>query len=180
MTQSFVSSLLVIYNGVTTAEMLLICFTILQLRTTFKLLSCIISVFYKVSGLSFNTEPTKTILAFTGSNLTFKWSLNLTAEEKTKEMWVHFGIWDINDHEISDNLLKILHKPSGQQNIIPNASPVARRWFWTGDLSRNYYVSFLLINVQRTDKGSYGLRFKVHLGFHPREKNGIFNLSVEV
>lgn len=181
MTQSFVSSLLVIYNGVATAEMLLICFTILQLCTTFKLLSCIISVFYKVSGLSFNTEPTKTILALTGSNLTFKWSLNLTAEEKTKEMEVYFGVWDISDHEISHPAFRIVLESSGQENTMrKNSSALARRLFWTGDLSRNYYVSFLLTNVQRTDKGIYGLRFKVRVDFVPIEIKGNFNLSVEV
>ena len=145
-----------------------------------KLLSCIISVFYKVSGLSFNTEPNRTIVAFTGSNQTFKWSLNLTAEEKTKEIWASFGRWDISDYDISHYLIRIIHKSSGHENIIKwNRSAVARRLFWTGDLSRNYYVSFLLINVQPTDSGNYGLMFRVD-GFPPGGKQGWFTLSVQV
>ena len=148
---------------------------------TFRLLSCIISVFYKVSGLSFNTEPNGTMVAFTGFNQTFKWSLNLTAEEKTKEMWASFGTWDESYQEISTYLLRIAREPSGKETIrITNSSAVARRLFWTGDLSRNYYVSFLLINVQRTDEGSYGLSFRLYPGHPPKEKKGSFALSVEV
>ena len=144
-----------------------------------KLLSYIISVFCEVSGLSFNTEPNRTIVALTGSNLTFKWSLNLTAEEETKEMWASFGTWDESNHEISQYFLRIVHESSGKETMY-NFSAVARRFVWTGDLSRNYYVSFLLINVQPTDSGNYGLEFGVYHGFPPKKKEGIFALSVEV
>ena len=141
-----------------------------------KLLSCIISVFNKVSGLSFNTEPNRTIVTFTGCNQTFKWSLDLSAEEKTKEMWASFGAWDISDYDISHYLIKIIHESSGHEKIIRrNPSAVARRLFWTG----NYYVSFLLINVQPTDSGNYGLMFRVD-GFPPGRKQGWFTLSVQV
>ena len=145
---------------------------------TFRLLSCIISVFYKVRGLSFNTEPNRTIVAFTGSNQTFKWSLNLTAEEKTKEMWAYFGTWDESYQEISQYFLKIVHESSGKETMY-NFSAVARRLVWTGDLSRNYYVSFLLVNVQPTDSGNYGLEFRVD-GYPPVTKEGWFSLSVQV
>ena len=148
---------------------------------TFRLLSCIISVFYKVSGLSFNTEPNGTIVAFTGFNQTFKWSLDLTAEEKTKEMRAFFGTWDESYQEILTYLLWITREPSGKETIrIRNSSAVARRLFWTGDLSRNYYVSFLLINVQPTDSGNYGLEFRVYDDSPTKEKKGSFALSVEV
>ena len=149
---------------------------------TFRLLSCIISVFCKVSGLSFNTEPNRTIVAFTGSNQTFKWSLGLTAEERTKEMVASFGAWDESDHDISiPAFLKVVRNLSGKETIIrTSSSAVARRLVWTGDLSRNYYVSFLLINVQPTDSGNYGLEIRVYQGFAPKKKQGWFTLSVQV
>ena len=64
-------------------------------------------------------------------------------ERETKEMWASFGTWDESYQEISTYLLRIAREPSGKETIrITNSSAVGRRLFWTGDLSRNYYVSF--------------------------------------
>ena len=136
-------------------------------------------MFYKVNGLSLITEPNGTIVALTGSDQTFKWSLNLTAEEKTKKIKAVL-LPSETGPDGRRYLIYIIREPSGEEKIWRmNHTAVARRLFWTGDLSRNYHVSFLLTNVQHNDSGEYEFQFRVYFSF-PRTIERRFTLRVEV
>ena len=124
-----------------------------------------------------------TVLAVTGSNQTLTWNLtgSVTEADKTKELKAQFGYWDTRDAMVIHYLITYIRQSSGQEMPVrrDNQSAMAKRLFWTGDLSRDYVVTFQLVNVQRADSGDYGIRFRVD-GFPPKTLEWWFTLSVEV
>ena len=38
---------------------------------------------------------------------------------------------------------------------------MSRRLYWVGDLKRDYYIAFELVNIQRDDAGDYGVKLRV-------------------
>ena len=57
----------------------------------------------------------------------------------------------------------------------------SRRLYWVGDLKRDYYIAFQLVNIQRNDAGDYGVKLRVD--DYPRRPFTLqswFTLKVEV
>ena len=135
------------------------------------------SVFDKVDGLSFVTEPNKTTVVSTGSTQTFTWQLNLTDREKSAKLDVMFGRWDKDLDKVEGSyLMTFSQKPSGNGSVrIWNL----KRLQWVGDLTRDYFVAFKLFDARLNDSGDYGIRFRVNL-FPPEIKESWFTLSVQV
>ncbi len=127
-------------------------------------------------GLSFVTEQNKTTMASTGSNQTFTWKLSLTEQEKSREIKVQFGPWD-RGHEsvVGGYLITYVRNSSVEETIKSNVI----RFYWTGDLTRNY-VAFTLVNVQRRDSRDYGIRVRVDQDKVAETKESWFTLSVQV
>ena len=144
-----------------------------------KLLSFLISVFNNVHGISFSAEPNRTTEALTGFNQTFAWNLNLTAEEKSKELKVQFGPWDKRHSLVKYYLMTIIQEPAGKEIEIRANRSLAKRLYWTGNLTHAHFVAFQLTDAKREDVGDYGIRFRVD-GFPPGIKEGWFTLSVKV
>ena len=58
---------------------------------------------------------------------------------------------------------------------------MSRRLYWVGDLKRDYYVAFQLVNIQRDDAGDYGVKLRVdNYPRPPLTLNSWFTLKVEV
>ena len=58
---------------------------------------------------------------------------------------------------------------------------MSRRLYWVGDLKRDYYIAFELVNIQRDDAGDYGVKLRVDN--YPRRPSTLqtwFTLKVEV
>lgn len=138
-----------------------------------------ISVLHKTHGLNLITGPNKTIVAYAGSNETFTWKLKLSAEDKSKELKAQFGPWDKQHSLVYRYLITFIRNSSGKKTEIKPDDPMAQRLFWVGDLARNDYVAFQLNNVQKQDKGTYGIRFRVDY-FPPDELETWFSLKIEV
>ncbi|XP_068691349.1 limbic system-associated membrane protein-like [Montipora foliosa] len=128
-------------------------------------------------GLQFGND--KTTVAFIGSNVTLTWNLILTAEEKKEDLEVWFGTWNKNYHFVESFLKKITLESNGTMHDQTVNSTLAWRWFWTGDISRDYTVAFQLTNVQPSDAGDYGIRVRVDLHPPSFESQGPFSLVVE-
>ena len=134
------------------------------------------SVFAKVYGLGFVTEPKKTTVVSTGSTQTFTWQLNLTDREKSKKLDVQFGRWDKDLDKVKGRYLSTFsQKPSGNGSVKIRGL----RFHWVGDLTRDYFVAFKLFDAKLNDSGDYGIRFRVDL-FPPETKESWFTLSVQV
>ena len=57
----------------------------------------------------------------------------------------------------------------------------SRRLNWVGDLKRDYYIAFQLVNIQRDDAGDYGVKLRVDNYPHrPLTLQSWFTLEVEV
>ena len=57
----------------------------------------------------------------------------------------------------------------------------ARRLYWVGDLKRDYYIAFQLVNIQRDDAGDYGVKLRVdNYISRPSTLQSWFTLKVEV
>ena len=57
----------------------------------------------------------------------------------------------------------------------------SRRLYWAGDLKRDYYIAFQLINIQRDDAGDYGVKLRVDsYDRPPLILESWFTLKVEV
>ena len=138
------------------------------------------SVFDKVYGLSFITEPNKTTTVSTGSNRTFRWQLNLTDQEKLKNLKVQFGSWD-KDLDVAADiyLMTFIQEPSANGIVVKANHSIAKRLQWVGDLKRDYFVAFKLFGVKLSDSGDYGIRFRVDVSF-PVILECWFTLSVQV
>ena len=135
------------------------------------------SVFDKVYGLRFVTEPNKTTVVSPGSNQTFMWQLNLTDQEKSKELEAQFGRWDKDEDSVKGRyLITFIQKPSAKGNV---ETSNLKRLQWVGDLKRDYFVALRLFDVKLNDSGNYGLRFRVNF-FPPVISQSWFTLSVQV
>ena len=66
-----------------------------------------------------------------------------------------------------------VHKPLGNRK--------SRRLYWVGDLKRDYYIAFQLVNIQRDDAGDYGVKLRVdNYPGPPFTLQSRFTLKVEV
>ena len=133
----------------------------------------------KVHGLTFATEPNNTIVALSGSNQTFTWTLKLTEEDKSKQLKVDFGPWN-EIYQVGEHyLITFVREPSGQEHESKVDHSTAKRLYWTGDLSRGYHIAFQLVNIKRNDSGVYGIRLRASYN-PPRILEAWFTLSVQV
>ena len=58
---------------------------------------------------------------------------------------------------------------------------MSRRLYWFGDLKRDYYIAFQLVNIQRDDAGDYGVKLRVdNYPYRPFTSRSWFTLKVEV
>ena len=58
---------------------------------------------------------------------------------------------------------------------------MSRRLYWVGDLKRDYYIAFELVNIQRDDAGDYGVKLRVdNYRRRPSTLQTWFTLKVEV
>ena len=57
---------------------------------------------------------------------------------------------------------------------------MSRRLYWFGDLKRDYYIAFQLVNIQRDDAGDYGVKLRVdNYPYRPLTLHSWFTLKVE-
>ena len=76
--------------------------------------------------------------------------------------------------------MTVKQEPSEENETVARANQsTARRLHWNGDLSRDYYIAFELVNIQRKDAGDYGIRFRVD-HFPPTILQNWFSLIVQV
>ena len=139
------------------------------------------SVVDQVYGASFVTEPNKTIVVSTGSNQTFTWQLNLTNQEKLKQLQVQFGPWN-KEFDIAADiyLMTFVQEPSENGSVLLTTNhSIVKRLQWMGDLTRDYFVAFKLFDVKLSDSGDYGIRFRVEF-FPIVTLESWFTLSVKV
>ena len=135
------------------------------------------SVFAKVYGLRFVTEPNKTTVASSGSTQTFAWQLNLTDGEKAEKLDVQFGRWDKDLDSVKGGyLLTFTQNPSANGSV---KIWILKRLQWAGDLTHDYFVAFKLFDAKLSDSGDYGIRFRVDL-IPPEIGESWFTLSVQV
>ena len=139
-----------------------------------------VSAFVKAHGLAFDSEPNNTTIAATGSNQTFTWKLSLGEKDKSKQLQVQFGPWDRKYKIVKSFFMTVKQEPSGENETVARANQsTARRLHWNGDLSRDYYIAFELVNIQRKDAGDYGIRLRVD-HFPPTILQNWFSLIVQV
>ena len=139
-----------------------------------------VSAFAKAHGLAFDSEPNNSTIAATGSNQTFTWKLLLGEKDKSKQLQVQFGPWDRKYEIVKSFFMTVKQEPSGENETVARANQsTARRLHWNGDLSRDYYIAFQLVNIQRKDAGDYGIRFRVN-HFPPIILQNWFSLIVQV
>ncbi|XP_068731751.1 fibroblast growth factor receptor 1-like isoform X2 [Montipora capricornis] len=130
-------------------------------------------------GLKISRQPNETTVAFIGSNVTLTWNLILTAKETKKELEVWFGTWNKNFHHFESPLKIFILKADGTMHDETVNSSLAWRWFWAGDISRNYTVAYQLTNVQPSDAIDYGIWVRVDLFPPPTEERGPYYLAVK-
>ena len=139
-----------------------------------------VSAFVKAHGLAFDSEPNNTTIAATGSNQTFTWKLSLGEKDKSKQLQVQFGPWDRKYKIVKSFFMTVKQEPSRENETVARANQsTARRLHWNGDLSRDYYIAFELVNIQRKDAGDYGIRLRVD-HFPPTILQNWFSLIVQV
>ena len=139
-----------------------------------------VSAFVKAHGLAFDSEPNNTTTAATGSNQTFTWKLSLGEKDKSKQLQVQFGPWDRKYKIVKSFFMTVKQEPTGENETVARANQsTARRLHWNGDLSRDYYIAFELVNIQRKDAGDYGIRLRVDY-FPPTVLENWFSLIVQV
>ena len=145
-------------------------------------LSLLVSVFNKANGLAFVSGPDKiTINATTGSNQTFTWKLNISQEHKQRELKAQFGPWN-RRYKLVNRIITFNQKLSGNTTVTKSAANhKSRRLYWVGDLKRDYYIAFQLVNIQRDDAGDYGVKLRVDTySGRPLTLQSWFTLKVEV
>ena len=146
----------------------------------------LVSVFIKsnqcLSKPAFVSGPDKiTINATTGSNETFTWKLNISQEHKERELKAQFGAWN-GIYKFVTPIITFDQKPSGNTTVNKSSeNRKSRRLYWVGDLKRDYYIAFQLVNIQRDDAGDYGVKLRVHnYPYRPFTLQRWFTLKVEV
>jgi len=133
-----------------------------------------------VYGFSFVTEPSKTTMVSTGSNQTFTWQLNLTDEEKLKQLKVQFGPWDKDfDSAAGFYLMTFVQEPSANGSVLKTNHSILKRLQWVGDLKRDYFVAFKLFDAKLSDSGDYGIRFRVERKEYAVTSSSWFTLTVQ-
>ena len=137
-------------------------------------------MFIKASGLAFVSGPDKiTINATTGSTQTFTWKLNISHEHKERALKAQFGPWD-GGYKLVNPIITF----DSSRNPPVDKSPenrMSRRLYWVGDLKRDYYIAFELVNIQRDDAGDYGVKLRVdNYSRRPLTLQTWFTLKVEV
>ena len=137
---------------------------------------------FKANGLAFVSGPDKiTVNATTGSNQTFTWKLNISQEYKERPLKAKFGPWN-GSYKFVNPIISFNQKLSGNTTV--RKSPenrLSRRLYWVGDLKRDYYIAFQLVNIQRDDAGDYGVKLRVDNYFgRPLTLQSWFTLKVEV
>ena len=76
--------------------------------------------------------------------------------------------------------MTVKQESSGGNETVARANQsIARRLHWNGDLSRDYYIAFELVNIQHKDAGDYGIRLRVD-HFPPTILQNWFSLIVQV
>ena len=139
-------------------------------------------MFIKANGLSFVSGPDKiTINATTGSNQTFTWKLNISQEHKKRELNAQFGPWN-GIYKFVNPIITFSQELSGNTNVFKSSeNPKSRRLYWVGDLKRDYYIAFQLVNIQHDDAGDYGVKLRVdNYPRRPVTLQSRFTLKVEV
>ena len=141
-------------------------------------------MFNKANGLLFVSGPDKiTINATTGSDQTFTWKLNISQKLKERELKAQFGPWS-GRFKFVKPIITFVQKRSGDTTVRVSKSPenrMPRRLYWVGDLKRDYYIAFQLVNIQRDDAGDYGVKLRVDNYFgRPLTLQSWFTLKVEV
>ena len=142
----------------------------------------LVSVFIKANGLAFVSGPDKiTINATTGSNETFTWKLNISQEHKERELKAQFGPWN-ESYKFMNPIITFNQKLSGNTTVQkPLGNRKSQRLYWVGDLKRDYYIAFQLVNIQRDDAGDYGVKLRVdNYRDRPFTLQSWFTLKVEV
>ena len=139
-------------------------------------------MFIKANGLSFVSGRDKiTINATTGSNQTFTWKLNISQEHKKRDLKAQFGPWN-GFYELINPIITFNQKPSGNTIVTKSSENLkSRRLYWVGDLKRDNYIAFQLVNIQRDDAGDYGVKLRVdNYAGRPLVLYSWFALKVEV
>ena len=135
-----------------------------------------------LSEPAFVSGPDKiTINATTGSSQTFTWKLNISQEHKERELKAQFGPWN-GIYKLVTPIITFKQKPSGNTTVNKSSeNRKSRRLYWVGDLKRDYYIAFQLVNIQRDDAGDYGVKLRVDkYGAPPWTLHSWFTLQVEV
>ena len=119
--------------------------------------------------------------ATTGSNQTFTWKLNISQEHKQRELKAQFGPWN-GIYKFVTPIITFDQKPSGNTTVNKSSeNRKSRRLYWVGDLKRDYYIAFKLVNIQRDDAGDYGVNLRVdNYPDRPFTLQSWFTLKVEV
>ena len=130
---------------------------------------------------AFVSWPDKITNTTTGSNQTFTWKLLISQEHKERQLRVQFGRWD-GSYELVYPIITFNQKLSGSTTVFKSLeNRKSRRLYWAGDLKRDYYIAFQLVNIQRDDTGVYGVYFRVDSYFGPPlTLKSWFTLQVEV
>ena len=120
--------------------------------------------------------------ATTGSNQTFTWKLNISQEHKERELKAQFGPWDGSYKLVNPIMITVKQKLSGNTTVNKSSeNRKSRRLYWVGDLKRDYYIAFKLVNIQRDDAGDYGVKLRVDNSPRPPVTlQSRFTLMVEV
>ena len=138
---------------------------------------------FKANGLAFVSGPDKiTVNATTGSNQTFTWKLNISQEHKERKFKAQFGPWNGSYKVVHPILISFIQNPSGNTTVdkYPE-NRKSRRLYWVGDLKRDYYIAFQIVNIQRDDAGDYGVKLRVdNYPRRPFTLKSWFTLEVEV
>ena len=140
-------------------------------------------MFIKANGLAFVSGPDKiTINATTGSNQTFTWKLNISQEHKKRVLKAQFGTWNKSYKLVNPIMITFNQKLSGKTSVDKSSeNHKSRRLYWVGDLKRDYYIAFQLVNIQRDDAGDYGVKLRVdEYQGRPSILQSWFTLKVEV
>ena len=79
-------------------------------------------------------------------------------------------------------IITFRQKLSGNTTVYKSSQNFkSRRLYWVGDLKRDYYIAFQLVNIQRDDAGEYGVKLRVDNYFaRPLVLYSWFALKVEV
>ena len=139
-------------------------------------------MFIKANGIDFVSGPNKiTINATRGSNQTLTWKLDIGQEHRGRELRAQFGPWN-GSYRFVHPVIQFIQEPSGNASVRKRPeNRKSRRLYWVGDLQRDYYIAFQLVNIQRADAGDFGVKLRVdNYGKKPLTLQNWFTLGVEV